>query len=1087
MTRHPYGGDITAVTHYGISGGTFLAPVVLGENITLHLPRDPTPAMSGLPPRSGTFSGRDKVLERLVAALAPRPEGAGAVVMAVAGLPGVGKTELVLQAADRVYREEGWFPGGVLFVDMQGYRSLESGDLPVHRVLRSFLAALGVSSDHLPDDVQDLARIYRSALTAYADRDRRVLVVVDNAAAAEQVLPLLPGDPRVPLLVTSRHTLSDLTNVTLHDLDPLDTDASVDLLRAQLRRMRGRGDRRVDAEPEAAARIAGLCGHLPLALDIVATVLADTPNRSLAAFEGELRDTADLLSELAREERGVRAAFDLSYALLPADQARAFRLLWLAVYDSISTEAAARSLDTTEAEARRLLRALARSSLLRNTGPDGDRWSMHDLLADYAEERRLAHSAPENDRQALARLVEHYLTITTQAYSQLLPTRDPALPGVVAPAPRSADDLREADCRFDGPEAALAWLDEERDNLVTTVHLGGYVKIAELSVSLAVMLSRYFDLRSDRASWLLVAESAVETADEADDHRLLAEALDAYGNALHAAGRSEEAVSVLFHAADYHHQLQNPAGESHALSMAAGALQELHRHEEAVETHAAARAAFRRSGATGDDPRILRRYGSTLRAMGRFDDALATHDTALAAQRAAGDREGEAVTLNNLANALADAGLHVEAEAAYGQAIALLRETGNGRGEANTLSGLGTLLQKQRRTQKALEAFEQAREAARASGDWQEESRALKGLGVILAHLGRTDEAFAAYRAARDVAHEGADPRREADALLPLSELLRTTGKPDEAVDRAQEALELFRWCGDRLREGDALTLLADALDDLGQAQRCIEARERAAAAYEEVGEPRLASTLALLGMRLAQERRWAEAVRPLERAVELYRTRGEAQEAPVMVLGMTLYRLRRHEEAADIFSGAVAAFGERAEAGDAEAAWDEGEALLWLGHTLEHLDRPHERVTAYARAVIRFRALGDRDRRKTALGGLWLARTATGTAGWRGWLGWLQLRLSPEAARKDPARAESLRYRTVVDRRTVVRALLMAAFLLTTYTLTEPNVPLAGRLAVVLLCLALLSACNSVGRRWAVRREHRLRDRDPEALDPSA
>ncbi|RSS29937.1 hypothetical protein EF906_35465, partial [Streptomyces sp. WAC08241] len=245
----------------------------------------------------------------------------------------------------------------------------------------------------------------------------------------------------------------------------------------------------------------------------------------------------------------MRAAFDLSYALLPADQARAFRLLWLVAYDSISTEAAARSLGTTETETRRLLRALARAGLLRNTGSDGDRWSMHDLLAHYAEERRSAEAAPENDRQALARLMEHYLTVTTQAHSRLLPMRVPDLPGGVAHASRSAGDLREADCRFDGPEPALAWLDEERDNLVTTVHLGRYMEIAELSVSLAVMLSCYFDLRGDRASWLLVAKSAVEAADEAEDHRLLADALDAYGNALYAAGRSEEAVNILFHAA----------------------------------------------------------------------------------------------------------------------------------------------------------------------------------------------------------------------------------------------------------------------------------------------------------------------------------------------------------------------------------------------------------------------------------------------------------------------------------------------------------------------------------------------------------
>jgi hypothetical protein len=42
------------------------------------------------------------------------------VVSAVAGLAGVGKTALAVHAGHAA-RAEGWFPGGVLFIDMHGY------------------------------------------------------------------------------------------------------------------------------------------------------------------------------------------------------------------------------------------------------------------------------------------------------------------------------------------------------------------------------------------------------------------------------------------------------------------------------------------------------------------------------------------------------------------------------------------------------------------------------------------------------------------------------------------------------------------------------------------------------------------------------------------------------------------------------------------------------------------------------------------------------------------------------------------------------------------------------------------------------
>jgi len=92
--------------------------------------------------------------------------------------------------------------------------------------------------------------------------DRRVLVVLDNAADEAQVRPLLPGSPTCAVLITSRNRLSALEgahSLTLRELDPL---TAVELLSKLA------GKERVDAEPELAKEIARHCGYLPLALRI---------------------------------------------------------------------------------------------------------------------------------------------------------------------------------------------------------------------------------------------------------------------------------------------------------------------------------------------------------------------------------------------------------------------------------------------------------------------------------------------------------------------------------------------------------------------------------------------------------------------------------------------------------------------------------------------------------------------------------------------------------------------------------------------------------------------------------------------------
>jgi hypothetical protein len=344
-----------------ITGGIIIGTVVQGRDIRVQLPPQVPAALSGLRPADSAFVGRDEELAALMNVLDPRGRHWGPKVAVVAGLAGVGKTELAVQAAHAALGR-GWFAGGVLFVDLYGYD-------PARRVsptaaLESLLRALGVPPEHIPTTPQDRGRLYTSVLAEFAKQARAVLVVVDNVFDAEQARPLISP---VGTILTSRHNITTL-NAALHVLEEVSPPDAVTLLRRALGVIR-RGDSRVVDAPEAAEEIAELCGHLPLALRIVAALLAKLPNRQLAGMAEDLRQERHRLQELEVESWAVRAAFDLSYRHLTPEEARAFRLMSLNPGPDVSDGAVAVLAECDLRAARRRARDLAGRSRHRRPAP----------------------------------------------------------------------------------------------------------------------------------------------------------------------------------------------------------------------------------------------------------------------------------------------------------------------------------------------------------------------------------------------------------------------------------------------------------------------------------------------------------------------------------------------------------------------------------------------------------------------------------------------------------------------------------------------------------------------------------------------
>lgn len=409
----------------------------------------PSPAGRGvipheLPARVSGFVGRASALDSLDSL--SRTDAGSLVVAAICGGGGVGKTALALhwahQACDR-------FPDGQLYVDLCGYAATEP--LDAGEALGRILHTLGVAPHQLPADPADRATHYRSILSG-----RRMLVVLDNAASADQVRPLLPGSSTCMVLVTSRSSLGGLVaadGAQRIRLDVLTDAESWALLRTLL-------GERVYAAVEDVHALMALCGRLPLALRIAAELAQPHASASIAELVDELRDhTARLdLLDAGDTRSAVRPVLSWSYHRLSAPAATLFRLLGCEYGPDLSLPAVASLAGAAPADARRALAELARTHMVTEVA--AGRFAMHHMLRAYAAER-LGDTDPDELRGAVSRLVDHYAHTATLAARVLDPRTTPL--GAVA------DDVTASP--IESAADAHAWFAAERLTLPAVARL----------------------------------------------------------------------------------------------------------------------------------------------------------------------------------------------------------------------------------------------------------------------------------------------------------------------------------------------------------------------------------------------------------------------------------------------------------------------------------------------------------------------------------------------------------------------------------------------------------------------------------------
>jgi tetratricopeptide (TPR) repeat protein len=757
------------------------------------------------------FGRRDEIAGLLRLIGQHDPDGACDAVFAIAGMPGAGKTALVLHVAHLVADR---YPDGAIFLDLSGYHP-DLPPMPPERALRHLLLAAGMHDKQIPAELIDLRATWQREAAG-----RRMLIVLDNAVDSQQLEPLLPSCPGCLFLVTSRRTLYDgLRDVRSVTLRILTDEAALDLLCS----LAGPG---LGQDDDAARRIVEQCGSLPLAL-MIAGALLRTPGYSPAALAGDLEEERHAFEEAPLADRdsslhaGVHASIMVSYQRLPDHLRPEFQLCGLFPGPGISAPALAAMAGEPEAGDResritkravrlagRSLRELANRNLLipTGTGEFGARWKQHDLVRLSA--RVCQQDEPLVDRGAsVARLMDaqaNTLKIINAWWSGAPPlnTRDNVL----------QDFTSQAQTR--------RWVMAERANLLAS---------ADSGMPGAAMIAQYLGpLLRDIDTAMIVQ----------DDENPATEPLDRYADARHC-------FEIQYSAAEH--------GGGQAGSVRAHALRQIAALESAAARYDQAGQLYRKAGQVsraGEDYYGLAMSFKGLGAIGRLtDDYTLAQDSLGEAitfleliHRSHPEQAVAAVQLADAMTELADiqSSLHKfnHALELLARAAAVHREVGNDLGLARAHWQLGDLRRLNGQFRAARECFTAALTLYRKIDRPDMAAQAQWGLAQIEKDSGDPAAAARMFAELAVLWKAWGDELQQARMLLGQADAERLSSQWEDARRHFSQARDLCKRCQDREGEAEAHMGLGEIAVATGDGPADTHFSD-ATALYSQIGHPR--------------------------------------------------------------------------------------------------------------------------------------------------------------------------------------------------------------------------------------------------------
>ncbi|TXS54034.1 regulator [Streptomyces sp. uw30] len=790
----------------------------------------PTPRRSGIPAElphdAAGFAGRTDELARLHALLDSGPANT-VVISAIGGAAGIGKTALAVRWA---HQARSRFPDGQLYVNLHGFDH-DRPPLTPTEALELLLRSLGLEASEIPLAEEAQARAYRTLLA-----DRRLLVLLDNAASAQQVRSLLPGSPSCCVVVTSRNRLGDLV---AHDgahalpLDLLLPEEARALLSEAL------GPNRLTAEPPAVAEeLIRLCGSLPLALRVAAARLAGDPGLRLADLVAEMSE-GDRLQALAPDDTGnspLRTAFSASYRVLSDGARRLFRLLGLFPGAEFTAEIAAALLDLPLSPARRLLGGLAGAHLIEPAA--SGRYHFHDLLREYALERAQVEEVAADRDAALRRVLVWYLGAARAASGSWL-------------FPQLPDDLVAGEQPGLPPAAGAGrWLDAERANLLAVINHAARHGPRPVAWHLTNALFGYFWLHLPRATWQATAQTALDAATAEGDLFGQAAMHSSLGLLKSDRGHGTQSLEHHTRVREISRELGWATGEAAALGGLAQTEWSMARLDRAREHVTTGLRITREAGNRHLEALGLVVLGVTCRDLGRLREAAEHLESAIGRNEEIGWND-HSLALQNLGWVYWELGRLTHGLDALGPWVTSSGRGGYRNDRAMMLDAVARINIELGRHGEALEQAERALAMVKDRGRRWIQAGILNTIAAAQRKLTHFDLSLQAGRQAVALAHDSGSRRTQADCVLGLSLTHRQLGRYDDARTHAERALSIARDHCFRVVEGQALTALSATAKSEGSHATAVELGTEALAIHRRTGH-RLgeARTLLVLGMR---------------------------------------------------------------------------------------------------------------------------------------------------------------------------------------------------------------------------------------------
>ncbi|MEU8269992.1 tetratricopeptide repeat protein [Sphaerisporangium sp. NPDC049002] len=717
------------------------------------------------------FTGREREIESISAL---RRERDGNLVVAIQGMPGVGKSALAVHVAHRLAAR---YPDACLHLDLRAHDPVRP-HLDAAAALSMLLRMLGIPPARIPQELGKRSAMWRAEL-AY----RRAIVILDDALGPDQVKPLLGGSSAGLVIITTRARFDGTPGVRCVSLGVLPPGEAAEL-----------ATRLADDDPDPGVidEVVRLCGGLPLAITLRAGRTRISQRDGLTGMLGGVHRAQKTAGGVHRE---IDSAFELSYRDLTKEEQLAFRRLGLCPCRDVTAAVAAELCDTTPTRAQTMIDVLLRHHLLQRTAPG--RYQFHDLIRVYAHDRARREDPERENRRAITRLLDHYLR-TAEAAAQAV--------RLAQGCSGAAAGQEAASAAADGRQ----WLGEEWG---TVLQLAQYAADHEWKAHCAGFMRVMAEFLDTEGHWEDAAAGhgvALRACREIGDSRGAAQASLDLGFVSFRTGRHNDALIHTENALSLYRSIADKHAEARCLDQIGVVCWASACYREALAHYEEAQAIYRSVDDVKGEADVLGHSGIVHWHLGRYQDSLDLLARALAAYRSIGHRRGEAKALNNMGDVHKHRGYHRDAIQLYQQSLEIFDQITGRQNHAILHNNLGNVHQYKGQFAAALECYRTAMATFQETGDRRNQADIFNSIGTTYLLMGGVDESLIHFQKARKLAEEIKDSYQNVRALVGIADVHGSAGRYTSALDICRQAITIARSIGDLYLEAQAHKRMAD-------------------------------------------------------------------------------------------------------------------------------------------------------------------------------------------------------------------------------------------------------------------------------------